>query len=375
MYDCIIVGAGPAGGTAAYHLARQGHRVLIVEMAALPRYKPCGGGVSPQVAEWFDFDFTPAISVKVKKVRYTLNIQHPIEADIPAEHALWMVRRDQFDYFLVQQAQKQGAELWDQTKARGISFGGDHWQVDTSRGPVSGRYLIAADGSRGTMAKWLGFNQRQFILAAALEAEPRLPVPTEPVVHFDLGLLKNGYVWNFPKADGYSIGGGVLRVGKQRQQDLKAPMADYAAEFGVDVRTVKQYGHPIYIWDGTQVLHTERALLAGEAACVVDPFTAEGIRPSMFSGLKAAAAIAAALEGEPQALEGYSQVMATEWGEEMAWAKRLAQIVYRAPGLAYRLGVQRPSSTIAMAKLFCGQLSYSEAAQRAIHRLSIGLVG
>ncbi|WP_338038816.1 hypothetical protein [Neosynechococcus sphagnicola] len=44
-------------------------------------------------------------------------------------------------------------------------------------------------------------------------------------------------------------------------------------------------------------MHTQQALLVGEAACVVDPFTAEGIRPSIFSGLKAAEAIADALGG------------------------------------------------------------------------------
>ena len=62
MFDCIIVGAGPAGGTAAYHLAKRGYSVLILEKESLPRYKPCGGGVSPQSAQWFDFDFSPAIS-------------------------------------------------------------------------------------------------------------------------------------------------------------------------------------------------------------------------------------------------------------------------------------------------------------------------
>ena len=64
MYDCIIVGSGPAGGTAAYHLAKKGHSILILDKADLPRYKPCGGGVSSVIQEWFDFDFTPAVFFK-----------------------------------------------------------------------------------------------------------------------------------------------------------------------------------------------------------------------------------------------------------------------------------------------------------------------
>jgi flavin-dependent dehydrogenase len=47
VYDCVIVGAGPAGGAAAYHLAKRGRSVLVLEKDPLPRYKPCGGGVSP----------------------------------------------------------------------------------------------------------------------------------------------------------------------------------------------------------------------------------------------------------------------------------------------------------------------------------------
>lgn len=374
LYDCIIVGAGPAGSTAAYHLSRNGYRVLMVEAATLPRYKPCGGGVSPQIAQWFDFDFSPAISVKVRKVRYTFNLGDPVEAELPTENALWMVRRDEFDHFIVQQAERQGATLWDATKAQGLEKHEEHWQVNTSRGPVQGRFLIAADGARGAMAKWLGFSSRRYRLAAALEAEPRLAVPQDPVVHFDLGLVQQGYLWNFPKADGYSIGGGVFRTGAQRKQDLRTPVANYAAAFDVDASRVQHFGHPIFVWNGDQALHTHRAVLAGEAACVVDPFTVEGIRPAIFSGLKAAEAIAQALETQSSDLKAYSQMMNQDWGNEMRWARRLARMFYQAPALAYRVGIQRPSSSLTMARVFCGEISYADVAQRAMRRLSGGML-
>jgi flavin-dependent dehydrogenase len=71
MYDCIVVGSGPSGGSAAYHLAKRGRSVLVLEKETLPRYKPCGGGVSPAVQHWFDFDFSPAVSLKLDKICYT----------------------------------------------------------------------------------------------------------------------------------------------------------------------------------------------------------------------------------------------------------------------------------------------------------------
>ena len=374
MYDCIIVGAGPAGGTAAYHLAKRGRSVLVLEKETLPRYKPCGGGVSPAIAQWFDFDFSPAISSKADTIRCTWNMGEPVEAELKTPEPVWMVRRDVFDHFLIQQAQKQGAELKDNTAVTGIEFKGDSWQVNTANGPVTGRYLIAADGAKGPMAKFLGFKDRKRLLAAALEAEASAKVENGHIAHFEFGMIKNGYLWNFPKADGYSIGIGRF-LGGGEAQDFKSILNEYGSLFGVDIKICKQYGHALCLWNGNQKLHTENAVLAGEAACVVDPFTAEGIRPSIFSGMKAAEAIDQALGGDINALEKYTDTINEEWGSDMSWAQKLAGAFYRFPGIGYKVGVKRPSAVQIMGKLLCGELRYSEVTGRALKRLVPGFGG
>lgn len=372
MYDCIIVGAGPAGGSAAYHLAKRGRSVLVLEKATLPRYKPCGGGVSPQVAEWFDFDFSPAISIKIDTIRYTWKMDDPVAAKLDGLEPIWMVRRDVFDHFLIQQAQQQGAELKDGVEVTGIEFQSDRWQVNTAHGPFTGRYLIAADGAKGPMAKWLGFQERKRRMGGALEAEAAANVSDPHSAHFEFGMVKNGYIWNFPKADGYSIGIGTFRGGEP--QDFKAILSEYATLFGIDLQTAKQFGHPLCLWDGDQTLHTQNALLAGEAACVVDPMTAEGIRPSMLTGVKAAEAIDRALGGDLNALENYTATIAEEWGKDMAWAQRLAGVFYRVPGIGYKVGVKRPSATQRMGQILCGKLRYGDVANRALKRLGGSLI-
>jgi flavin-dependent dehydrogenase len=128
------------------------------------------------------------------------------------------------------------------------------------------------------------------------------------------------------------------------------------------------------LWDGNQTLHTQNAVLAGEAACVVDPFTAEGIRPSIFSGLKAAEAIAQALGGDLNALERYSQVISEELGADMKWAQRLAAAFYQFPKIGYKVGIKRPAATERMGQILCGEKRYSEVAGLAIKRLTSGLV-
>jgi geranylgeranyl reductase family protein len=372
MFDCIIVGAGPAGASAAYHLAKKGHSVLVLEKAALPRYKPCGGGVSPMIGKWFDFDFSPAISTKSSTIRYTWKMEDPVQVELQTKEPIWMVRRDIFDHFLVQQAQKQGAELRDNTEVTGIEFVNDCWNVKTTNGTFSGKYLIAADGAKGMMAKWLGFKDRKRRLAGALEVETPAPEGQKPEVHFEFGMIKNGYIWNFPKADGYSIGVGTFIGGEP--QDFKGILTEYGKSFGVDINASKQYGHALCLWDGDQKLHTQNALLAGEAACVVDPFTAEGIRPSIFTGIKAAEAINAALGGNLNALETYTKTISEQWGQDMKWAQRIAGAFYRFPGVGYRVGVKRPSATVIMTKILCGELRYSDVAGKALKRLS-GLPG
>ncbi|MCY7335109.1 MAG: geranylgeranyl reductase family protein [Chamaesiphon sp.] len=373
MFDCIIVGAGPAGGSAAYHLAKQGRSVLILEKDALPRYKPCGGGVSPAIAQWFDFDFSPAISCRVDTLRYTLNLEDPVDVKLENQEPIWMVKRDVFDHFLVQQAQKHGAELRDNEQVTGIEFKVDRWQVNTGNGSVEAKYLIAADGAKGNMAKWLGFKDRKRRLAGALEVD----TTSENVVNtinFEFGLVKNGYIWNFPKADGYSIGIGTFRGGEA--QDFKKILDVYGkGAFGIDINNFTQYGHPLCLWDGDQKLHTQNAVLAGEAACVVDPMTAEGIRPSIFSGIKAAEAIHSALSGTSNALEKYTETMATEWGADMKWAQRLATAFYQFPKVSYKAAVKRPSASMTMARVLAGELSYSDIAGKAIKKLSGSLFG
>lgn len=377
MFDCIIVGAGPSGGSAAYHLAKRGRSVLVLEREKLPRYKPCGGGVSPQVAQWFDFDFSPVISLKVNRFHFSWNLGNVVESTQTLPDSLWMVRRDQFDHFLIQKAQAQGAQLRDQTAATGLNFASDHWQVQMGPDQVQGRYLLGADGSKGSVAKWLKLQRPKPKFIGALEAEVQTPDPSKPSppkdqAMFEFGLVRQGYAWNFPKAEGYSIGVGALPT--RPAQNFKTILSDYIQAFDLSQQPCQQWGHPISLWNGHHTLHSQNALLIGEAAAVVDPLTAEGIRPSILSGVKAAEAVDKALAGDGGALADYTRSMQEEWGQDMAWARQISSVFYRAGRMSYEIAIKRPSAPGIMGRIFCGELRYQDVAVKALQRLSAGLV-
>ncbi len=365
----MIVGAGPAGATAAYHLAKRGRSVVIVEAAKLPRYKPCGGGVSPAIAQYFDFDLNPVVNLKVKELRYTWQLGDAVKVKLQEQEML-IVRRDSFDQFLVEQAQAQGAILQDQTTVTGSEWKSDRWQLHTTQDPVQGRYLIAADGAQGPVAQWLKLKQGKQRVAGILEVLGSPPQPS-PSLQFDFGNLKNGFIWNYPKADGYSICGTAFQGGDLK--DLQAVLEAYAQGSGIEGDTRQYYEHPLRLWDGDRPLHTQNALLAGEAAQIIDPLSGEGIRPSIFTAVKAAEAIDLSLAGDPNALENYSHILSEEWGADMKWAARISGVFYKLPKVSYRVGVKQPAASKVMSKILCGQLSYAEVSSAAIKQLGSGL--
>ncbi len=367
MFDCIVVGAGPAGASTAYHLARLGRSVLLLDKAPCPRDKPCSGALSPIVADWFDFDFTPAIAQTVRHIRYTWKLGDEVMGELPTEQPLWIVQRQGFDAFLVQQAIAVGAAVQDTTPVLGITFQADHWQVQTPQGMLRGRYVVAADGAMGPMANWLGLQQGTVRSAAVLTLPMSSQGDRPPALNFEFGLLKQGCLWAFPQGDRLAIGAATF-LGKATALE-RSLLADYARGLGFNPDAGLFQQHPIRLWNGFHPLHTRQAVVVGEAAALTDPLSAEGIRHGLYSGITAASAIHHALEGDENALRGYTEAMHS-WGKNIQWAQRIASVFFRVPGVGYRVGIKRPTMTTRMGQLLMGDIQYSDIATRVIKRLS-----
>ncbi len=373
MHDVIVVGAGAAGAASAYHLAARGHRVLILEAQSMPRRKPCGGGMAASVQRWFPFDLSPAVDQVIEQVRFTWCLDDPVTAVLPGDAPFWIVQRSRLDQFITQQAVSAGAELIDAVQVEAIGRDGDHWCVEAGGHRYTSRAVVVADGSSSRFASQLALGTPRPRFASAVAVEVEAPVAEPNTARFEFGLVKHGFCWAFPRQGGYSIGVGSF-IGNG-DVDADGVLAQLLPSLGLSPDAGTRVESPLRVWDGHYPLHGAGGVVAvGDAASLCDPFLAEGLRPALLSGVRSAEALDRYLVAEDsrqadQALQGYSQVMRQQWGESMAWGRRIAQVFYRVPKVGYQLGIKRPTAPQRIAQILSSEMGYGDIAQRVIKRL------
>lgn len=361
-YDVIVVGAGPAGATAAFHLGTAGKQVLVLEKERLPRHKPCGGGIPTSVLRRFPIDFSPVVEREVQCVRLRFADGREVAVNLPPG-AVVMVRRDRFDHYLVSHAR---AEVRDGTRVTDVWQDGTGVEAVLASGEtVRARYLILADGARSRLARRIGLRQGRR-MGITLEAE----VPADNVqASFDaalflFGLPVRGYAWVFPKSDHLSVGIGAF-LGLP--QGLRRLLEQEMARLGIPLGGARLYGHPLPVYWQHEQLHKGQVLLAGDAAGLVDPLLGEGIRHAVRSGERAAEAILR------EDVSGYTARIHQEIGNDLRWGLRWAHFFYNHQRVSFEWGVCNPLFLREFLRLLAGETTYRAMALRAPFLVSLGV--
>jgi geranylgeranyl reductase family protein len=319
-FDVAVVGAGPAGSTAAYRLAGAGARVLLVDKAVFPRDKPCGGGVTGRAARLLPFSLDPVVEDRAHALELRLHYRRGFVRRA-AEPIALMTQRRVLDRFLVEKAAGAGADVRDGVAVADVRP--DGLTVD-GEGVLAG-LVIGADGCNGSSARSLGLGGH-LVHCVALEGNvPAARVRRERYrgrMVLELGTVPGGYAWIFAKGDHVNVGVCGWRDEGPR---LREHLARLCGEHGIDTDAVEGVrGYRLPMLRGTLRVARGTAALVGDAAGLVDPFTGDGIYEAVLSAKLAAEAALDVLEGRADDLGPYE----TRLGRRLApliasgwWAK------------------------------------------------------
>ena len=218
--EVVIVGAGPAGSTAARELAARGVDVLMLERAKFPRDKPCGGGVTIRCDNLLPFSLDPVIEDVITGAVIQIRDGKAVTRDADAP-ITYMTQRRYLDRFLVEQAQAEGAEFQDGRRVDHIEQTPDGFEVRVANGAPNGdrnggdvihaRAVLGADGANGVVRTFLGyehFEESGVALEAHIAFPDGVPAWLRGRVVLRLAAMQGGYGWIFPKGDHVNIGVG-----------------------------------------------------------------------------------------------------------------------------------------------------------------------
>ncbi|MFG2291871.1 geranylgeranyl reductase family protein [Streptomyces sp. NPDC048603] len=345
----IVVGAGPAGSSAALHLARAGLDVLLLEKSGFPREKACGDGLTPRgVAQLvrMGVDIDAPGWMRNRGMRWVCE-GNRVELDWPQlgslpDFGLTRSRHD-FDDLLAAHAAAAGARLRTQVKVTAplTDRAGRITGVTATRSPdgepvrYRAPFVVAADGASARTAVALGLarDTNRPVAAAARRYYHSQARTHDPYLELwaDLrcphtGLDLPGYGWVFPLGDGrVNVGLGALPQRRRRPVDLRSALEHWLprlpTEWGIQEENAESplRSAPLPMGLNRRPQYRRGLLLVGDSAGMVSPWSGEGIAQAMEAAEVAAETIALALARpagprRERVLEQYPTEIRRRWG-------------------------------------------------------------
>ncbi len=351
-WDVLVIGAGPAGASAAICLARSGIKTLLADRQSFPRDKICGDGVSAAGLSTLDrLGLGGWMAAEGFFEPQTLLLSSPNGSSVTVSYGEpqtisfgRVIPRRKLDAALVTQAVASGAQLAEQYHVRSVT-----WQDPATvrvDGVCAGRareetaqLVVIAEGGQAALARALGLVRGQPDLVAVRGYFAEAVPPDEMLeIHYERD-VSPGYTWVFP------LGGGRVNVGlgtfaaQARRDGLNLPrlLARSIEEnphlrrrLGAGRTESPIRGYPLRTGIGKARLCADNILLVGEAGHLVNPLTGEGIAPAMESGELAARQAQRAIQSgdmSAAALAGYGRDLRCRYLADHRAAQFLRQML------------------------------------------------
>ena len=331
-FDAIVVGAGPAGITAAREMAKAGLSVVVLERGQFPGAKNVWGGIlyrQPTESMIPGFEGEAPLERPIIEQRYLMltddamiGMTYRTEAFAKPPYNAYSVLRSPFDRWHATTAEAAGADvyseftvtdvLWEDGRVVGVTTGDPD-------GELRAHCVVLADGANSLLAKRIGLHREWAPMDQALVAkeliglpqekiEDRFALPTGLGAAFEIfgestrNLLGYGFVYT--NKESISIGTGALlsdlidtgyNVNDMLDRFKKHPAIAPLIHGG---ETLEYSGHliPEGGYDRLPKVFTDGVLVVGDAAGFVNPLNREGANLAMISGQLAAQTVIRAKE-------------------------------------------------------------------------------
>lgn len=329
--DVIVIGAGPAGGSAARELAKRGKKVLLIERSqeiGQPNYSTAA--TPKETMEIFSLPREIA-SASWDRVVFSTG----------AETVTWQfdeVKGYVLDFaklrkFLAKDAAQGGAAIMVGTAVYdvvddGILFAGVSYRGIGGEGFVRAKVIVDATGHYEFANSMFHFNEKlsgQF--GEAIEFQMTgMPdhLRTTLTFYFGSRVIPSGYAWIFPMGDGREAKIGVGRHGLAPDM---SPLLEMQREFigflkklpsFASMEPTEVHAGGAYVDGGAKVQVVKNLLLVGDAARQINPVAGEGIRHALMAGRLAAEAIVESLKGEACDQRVLAASYQTKWKKQFS---------------------------------------------------------
>ncbi|PKL68897.1 MAG: digeranylgeranylglycerophospholipid reductase [Methanobacteriales archaeon HGW-Methanobacteriales-1] len=332
--DVLVIGAGPAGSTAAKHAASGGAKVLLMDKKSeIGAPKRCAEGVSNGGLESLGIEHNPRwITRQLDGVRLIspdgTNVWLTSDkVDLP--EAGCILERKVFDKYMAMDAGRAGAEIKIKTLATSMERVDEGFLVDAEcmgeKFQIQAKIVIAADGPESRVARWAGLKtavKPKDMESAAQFEMAGVEMENNNCIEFYFGsVAPGGYAWIFPKGDDIAnVGLGVLTTNTDKTA------YEYLLEF-VKNCPATQNAQPVELNIGgdpvggmPKKLVTDNLMVVGDAAGQVNPLTGGGIISGMTGGMIAGKVAAEAVnEGDlsEKKLKEYETTCRAEIGDSI----------------------------------------------------------
>ena len=353
-YDVAIVGAGPAGATCAWYLAKQDIGVLLLDKAQFPRDKFCGDAVIPRAQRHLERMGVLRQLIDAGECLFTTSGGFVSPAGVEClsdsgenpSGTPMSVKRIIMDERIVRAAQSAGAELVEEFAVDKVVFDdrAKTWSVRCGGRSFNARTLVLADGAHSKLARSLGIvkDNPQAICSRSFIDGGTHSFDTDGICYMEQDLLP-GYaaVFRHPN-DELNYCAYIIPGGKAVPSDLKAVHHGLLEKNSI-LRRHLGTGYDIEpmrgAWlrlGGIPKSYADNLLIIGDAAGHIDPLTGEGIQFAMEGAEKAAETLTQAFRVgrfDEQFLSTYQNAWHQEFGHKFPLAEKASQLMARFPEL------------------------------------------